>query len=206
AVVRRADDLYSDVEVGRLLPVALVLHLRVRLGHLAVELVTLHGGEVAVREVIVAVDRVPFTGEVLHAPLARFLAAVGARDVGQDDRRPRRVTDAARDVAVALDVLGGLGPLVLHDDQYAEAELGHDLGRLRAHRRRVEPPLGMRDGPRADRRPGNLEVFAVPVERVVRQRLDHDLRRLDEAWPRLFHGDAEAGVLDARGAAPVSNN
>src|SRR5262249_39909299 len=98
AVVRRADDLDADVEVAGLVPIALVLHLRVRLGHLAVELVTLDGGEVAVREVIVAVDRVPFTGEVLHAPLARFLAAFAARDIGQDDRRPRRVTDGARDL------------------------------------------------------------------------------------------------------------
>ena len=60
----------------------------------------------------------------------------------------------------------------------------------------------MRDRARANRCPGNLEELTVPLERLVRQRLDDNLRRLDESWPRLFHRDAKAGVLHARGAAP----
>src|SRR5262249_59299482 len=106
--------------------------------YLAVELVALHGRQVPVREVIVPVDRVPLAGEILHPPRARFVAALGARHVGQDDRGPWRVADAARDLAIALDVLGGLGPLVLHDHQHAETQLGHYLGRLGAHRPSVE--------------------------------------------------------------------
>src|SRR4029450_11558240 len=58
------------------------------------------------------------------------LPAPGHRDVGRDDGRARRVAYAGRDVAEALGVLGRLRPLVLHDDEQTEAELGHDLGRL----------------------------------------------------------------------------
>jgi hypothetical protein len=43
------------VELGGLLAEALVLHLRVRLRHVSVELVALHRGEVAVRELVVLV-------------------------------------------------------------------------------------------------------------------------------------------------------
>jgi hypothetical protein len=38
------------------------------------------------------------------------------------------VADAHRDLAVIDDVLGRLWPFVLHDDEDAETELGHDLG------------------------------------------------------------------------------
>ena len=133
--------------------------------------------------------------------LVGLLAALGHRDVGRDDRRARRVAHALRDVAVAPDVLGGLRPLVLHDDEQAEAELGHDLGRLRAHRRGVEAPLGVRDRARPDRRPRDLEELAVPLEDVLGQRLDDDLGGLHEARPRFLHRDAEAGVLHGGRAA-----
>src|SRR4029450_10057450 len=77
AVVGRADHLDLDVEVGGLLPEALVLHLGVRLGHAAVELVALHGGQVAVGEVVVGVDGVPLAGEILPRALDGLLAALG---------------------------------------------------------------------------------------------------------------------------------
>ena len=44
-------------------------------------------------------------------------------------------------------------------------------------------------------------MFAVPLEGVLGQRAHHDLRGLHEARAGLFHGNAEAGVLDAGRAA-----
>ena len=201
AVVGRAHDLDLDVELGRLLPVGLVLHLRVRLGHAAVELVALHGRQVPVGEMVVGVDGVPLARQVLRGAIVRLRAALRHRDVGRDDRRPRRVTNRLGDGAIAPDVLGCLRPLVLHDDEQAEAEPGHDLGRLRAHRGGVEAALRVRGGPRPDRGRGDLEELAVPVEDLLGQRLDDDLRGLDEAGTRLLHRHAEAGVLHAGRAA-----
>ncbi len=155
----------------------------------------------AVREVIVPVDRVPLAAQEVHGALVRFLPALGDGDVRQDDGRARLVPDAPGDLAVAVDVGGGGGPLVLHDDEHAEAQLGHDLGGLWAHRRGVEAPLGMRDRPGPDRGRRDLVELAVPGEDVVGQGLDDDLRRLHEAGPRLLHRDAESRVLDARRAA-----
>src|SRR5712691_3280279 len=204
AVVGLADDLDLDVELGRLLAEALVLQLGVGLRHLPVELVALDGGEVPVREVVVRVDRVPLAAEVQGRAFVGLAAALGDRDVREDDGRAWRVPDARGDVPVALDVLGGLGPLVLHDDQHAEAELRHDLGRLRAQRRGVEAPLGMGDRARAARDRRDIEILSLPVEDLVRERLDDDPCRLDEAGPRFLHRDAEPGVLDARRAAAES--
>ena len=101
-----------------------------------------------------------------------------------------------------LDVLAALAPFVLHDEQHAEAELGDDLGRFRADRAGIEAPLGIGDRPRPDRHARDLEELALVLEHFVAQRLDHDLRRLGEARPRLAHRDAEAFVLGRGGAAP----
>ena len=197
AVVGGADDLNLHVEVGGLLAEALVLHLGVRLGHAAVELVALHAGQMPIGEMVVVVDRVPLAREVRPRALLGLVPALGHRDVGEDDGRARRVPDASGDLAIALDVLGGLRPLVLHHHQHAEAELGHDLRGFRAHRRRVEAALGMRDRPRPDGGARDLEELAVPLEDLVGERLDHDLRRFHEARARLVHRDAEAGILHA---------
>ncbi len=134
AVVRRADDLDLDIELGGPDPFFLVLQAGIGLGHLAVGLVPFDRGEMPVGEMVVVVDRLPFLAQPLHRPVLRLVAAFGAGDVGQDDRRRRVMADAQRDFAIADDVLRRFRPLVLHDDQDAEPELGHDLGRFRAHR------------------------------------------------------------------------
>ena len=195
AVVGCTDHLDLDVEFRRLLAEALVLHLGIRLRHAAVELVTLHHGQVAVGEVVVGVDRVPLARQVLRGALVGLLAGLGHRDVGGDDRRTRRVPDAGRDIAIASDVLGRLRPLVLHDDQEAEAELGHDLRRLRADRRRIEPPLRIGHRPRPDRHFWNFVELPVPFEDFVTQCFGHELRGFGEARPRLLHRHAEARIL-----------
>ena len=105
-----------------------------------------------------------------------------------------------RDLAIVDDVLGRLRPFVLHDDQDAEAELGHDLGRFRADRRGVEALLGMRDRARPDRGARDLVELALPLEFGLAQRLADQLRGFGEARPRLAHRDAEALVFDARRA------
>src|SRR5438128_9360701 len=74
AVVWRADHLDLDVELRRLLSEALVLHLGIRLRYTAVELVTLHRGQMAVGEVVVGVDRVPLARQVLRGALVGLLA------------------------------------------------------------------------------------------------------------------------------------
>ena len=150
---------------------------------------------------IVRVDRLPFEAEIFEGALVRLVPTFGAADIRQDDGWARRVSGLARDRAVAGDVLRGFRPFVLHDHQYAEAELRHDLGRVRADRRGIEPPLGMRHRPRPDRGARDLEEPPFMLEAVVRQGLDDDLRRFDKAWPRLVHRDAEALVFDARRAA-----
>src|SRR5467141_3172630 len=99
----------------------------------------------AVREVVVRVDRVPLAREVALRALLRLRAALRHRNVGEDDRWTRRVADAQRELLVTLDVQRGLRPLVLHDDEHAEAEPRHDLRGLRADGRRVEAALRMRD-------------------------------------------------------------
>src|SRR3546814_15865489 len=92
-------------------------------------------------------------------------------------------SDTGRDVAIGLDVGGGLVPLVLHDDHHAEAELGHDLRRFRTDRRGVEARLRPRHRPRADRRARDLEELAVPLELFLAQRVRDQPRRLGEARP-----------------------
>ena len=107
-----------------------------------------------------------------------------------------------RDLAIAHDVFRRLGPFVLHDHQQPEAELGHDLGRVRADRRGVEAPLRVRDRPGADRGARDFVEFSLIGKGLVAQRLNDDLRRLDKARPRLLHRNAEPLVFDAGGAAP----
>src|SRR4029077_6345849 len=53
------------------------------------------------------------------------------------------------------------------------------------------------------RRPRDLEELAVPLEDVLAQRADHDLRGLHEAGARLLHRDAESRVLHAARASPM---
>ena len=113
---------------------------------------------------VVVVDRLPFLAELLHRAVVRLVAALGAGDIGQDDRRRRVVADAERDLAIGDDVLGGFRPFVLHHHQDAKAELGHDLGRFRADRRGVEALLGMRDRARPDRGARDLVELALPLE------------------------------------------
>ena len=134
AVLGRADNLDLDVELGGPDPFRLVLKAGIGLGHLAVGLVAFDGCKMPVREMVVVVDRLPFLAEPCHRPVMRLIAAFGTGDIGKDDRRRRVVADAQRDFAVADDVLRRFRPLVLHDDQDAETELGHDLGRFRADR------------------------------------------------------------------------
>jgi len=69
------------------------------------------------------VDRLPLAAECVIARSWASARLSADADIGQHDRRPRRVADADRDVAEAMDVGGRLGPLVLHDHQHAEAEL-----------------------------------------------------------------------------------
>src|SRR3984957_9359967 len=154
-----------------------------------------------VGEMVVVVDRLPFEAEILHRALLRLGTALGAAYVGEDDRRPRRVTGSGGDFAVAGDVLRRFRPFVLHDHQEAEAELRHDLGRVGTDRRGVEAPLGMRDRARADRGARDLEEFALMLEAVVAERLDDDLRRLNKARPRLAHRYPETLVFYTRRAA-----
>ena len=106
-----------------------------------------------------------------------------------------------RDLAVVDDVLGRLRPFVLHDDEDAETELGHDLGRFRADRGGKEALLGMRDRARPDRGARDLVKLALPLEFGLAQCLADQLRGLGKARPRLPHRDAKPLVFDARGTA-----
>src|SRR4029434_6659268 len=71
-------------------------------------------------------------------------------------------------------------------------------GRLGAHRRGVDAPLRMGDGARTNRRLRDLEELPVPLEDVLAERPDHDLRGFHEAGARFLHRDPEAGILHAR--------
>jgi len=133
AVLGCADDLDLDVELGGPDPLLRALQAGIGLGHLAAGLVAFDRGEKPVREMVVVVDRLPFLAEPLHCPVLRLIAALGAGDVGQNDRR-RVMADAHRDLAVIDDVLGRLWPFALDDDEDAETELCHDLGRIRTDR------------------------------------------------------------------------
>src|SRR5215469_10524791 len=105
AVVRRADDLDLDIELGCPHPLLRALQAGIGLGHLAVGLVAFDGGEMSVREMVVVIDRLPFLAEPGHRPVLRLLAAFGAGDVGEDDRRRRVVADGKSDLAVIDDAL-----------------------------------------------------------------------------------------------------
>src|SRR5262249_57340695 len=109
------------------------------------------------------------------------------------------MSDRERNLAVIDDALGGFRPFVLHDDEYAEAELRHDLGRFRTDRGSEEALLGMRDRAGPDRGARDLIEFALPLEFRLAQCLADQLCSLGKAWPRLAHRDAEPLVLDARG-------
>ena len=101
------------------------------------------------------------------------------------------------DLVELLDVARTFRPLVLHDQQHAEAELGHQRCRLRAHRRGIEAPLRMRDRSRPDRCPGNIEELALELELRLAECHDDDLRRLCKPAARFAHRNAHALVLDA---------
>src|SRR5262249_7543928 len=101
-----------------------------------------------------------------------------------------------------LDVARTFRPLVLHDQQHAEAELRHQRRRLRTYRRGIESPLGMRDWPWPNRRPRNMKEFALELELRLAQRHDDNLRRLCEPAARFTHRNAHAFVLNACRTAP----
>ena len=198
AIVRRADHLNAEVEIGGLIAEGRVFHFSVGFRQFSVRFITLHIGQVPVGEVVVIVDGVPFFAEIAQGPVAGFLARGRTGDIAQDDRGARGVADATRDFAITLHVLRRFRPFVLHNNQHAEAQLGHDLRRFRAHGRRIKPPFGMRDGPGADRHLGDLVEFALPIETLIRQRLDDQLRGFDKARAGFFHRDAEALVFHGR--------
>src|SRR5262249_52106039 len=77
-----------------------------------------------------------------------------------------------------LDFARTFRPLVLHDQQHAEAEFRHQRRRLRTYRRGIESPLGMRDWPWPNRRPRNMKEFALELELRLAQRHDDNLRSL----------------------------
>src|SRR5205085_6654804 len=92
AIVGGADDLDADVEIGGLgLRLGAVVDLGVGLGHFAVALIAFDRRKMAVGEMVVVVDRLPFLAQILDGALLRLVAAVGNADIGQDDRRTRGV-------------------------------------------------------------------------------------------------------------------
>ena len=197
AIIRRADDLNADVEIVHLVARDRVLQLGVGLRHLAVGLVALHVCKVTVREIVVGVDRIPLGAEILRGAFLGFCAGRRAGDVGQDDRRGRLVADADSDLAVALNVRCSLLPLVLHDHHHAEAELGHDLGRLRAHRRRIEAAFRIGHWPWADRHLRDFVELTAPLEHVVTKGRRHELGGFSKPRARFLHRNAEACILRA---------
>src|SRR5207237_9242164 len=105
AVIRRADALDAHIGLSRLgLVLGAVVDFGVGLGHLAVALIAFDGGQMAVREMVVVVDRLPFLAEIFDRTLLRLAAAFGAADIGQDYRRARRMPGRGRDLAVAGDI------------------------------------------------------------------------------------------------------
>src|SRR5579859_4432335 len=126
---------------------------------------------------------------------------VGDQDIEQPDRRPRRDVICDRSFAIARIIRGRVLPASLRDDQYAQAELRHDLRRFGTHTRRIETILRMRDRPWADLDLWNLVVLAVERKTGLRQALTDDDRALHEAVARLLHVDAETVVFDRRRAA-----
>src|SRR5712691_1672001 len=191
-IIGGADDLDADVKVRRLLPrLGAFADLGIGARHLAVTLVALDRGEVTIGEMVVVVDRLPLLAEILEGALMRLIAAFGTANIGQDDRRARRVPGGERDLAVAGDIGGGFRPLVLNHHEEAEAELGHDLSRVGADRRGVEAPHGIRDRARPDRGARDPVEIAHMLEALLTERLDDDLGRFDKARPRLLHRYAE---------------
>src|ERR1700722_15284203 len=140
-----------------------------------------------VGETVVVVDRLPFEAEILDRALLRLGTALGAAYVGEDDRRPRRVTGSGGDFAVAGDVLRRFRPFVLHDHQEAEAELRHDLGRVGTNRQGADAPTGVRVRARAAGGARNMGDSPLIREAVLAERLDDSLPRLNKARPRLAH-------------------
>ena len=53
-----------------------------------------------------------------------------------------------------------------------------------------------------NRRPRDFEELPLPLEDVLAEGPDHDLRGFHEAGARFLHGDPEAGILDARRPPP----
>src|SRR5713226_2485649 len=200
-LIRGACRVQTDEEVNGLVLDLRVRELRIGLRHLGVELVALYALQMPVGEVIVLVDRIEHRAHMHLREFLCFVVTLAHANVDEADRRTGRNAHAQRGFAIALHVLAGGVPVALRDDQHAEAEPGHDFGRLGAYGRRVEAALGMGDGARADRHFGNLEKFTVVREALLAERHDNDFRRLDETRSRLVHRNAKALILDGRGAA-----
>src|SRR5205823_8974311 len=87
-------------------------------------------------------------------------------------------------------------PGLLWDDQDADAELGHDLHRLRGHGGRIGASLERPARPRSNRLLWLLHERAVVFAVALLEATEDHLRALDEPAARLLHRHAEALELD----------
>src|SRR5216683_6809747 len=138
----------------------------------------------AVREVVMAVDRVPHRFEMCGSQLSGLGCVLGHEEVEQPNRWPRGYIVGDCGIPITRIISGGILPAPLGDDQNAEAELGHDLGRLGADARRVKTLLRMRNRPRPDLDFGDFVVLAVERKAMLRQSFTDDDRGLDETLAR----------------------
>src|SRR5712691_4102626 len=89
----------------------------------------------------------------------------------------------------------------LRYDQHPNAELRHNHRRLRTDRGGIETLLRVGDRPWPDAHFRDFVELSVVGKPLLGERGDDDPRYLLKADARFVHGNAEAVVLDRRGAA-----
>ncbi len=99
--------------------------------------------------------------------------------------------------AVAVEFGNQFFPGLLRDHENADAELRHDLDRLRTDRRRIGASAERLERAGTDFAARLLDVFAVKLAIAVLQPFEKHLRILDEGAAALVHVEAIAFELDA---------
>src|SRR6185312_5331152 len=94
--------------------------LGIGLFELGVKLVAFDAAQMAVREMIVTVDRIPHRFEMARAEIVTLARIFRAKDIEQSDRRTRLDIVRERRLAIARVVGRGIFPTALCDYQHAE--------------------------------------------------------------------------------------
>src|SRR5438093_918127 len=208
ALLGRAVDLEAEEELRHRVDSARRGH---PLLHLLVGLVAAHLRQMVADELVVLDDGAPVGADVAAAELlgpARVLVA--ERPASNDRRRRIRAVHLAVDPAVVVQLPRHHVPRLLRDDQEADAEPGHDDGRLGRDRGGVGPAAKRLERPRSELAPLLLHEAAVELAIAAFEALEDHLRRLaeDRAAVLLVHAEpfelhAPEPATEAEDQAPV---